>query len=94
MLRPSEKGIDYAITKLSDFVKVHKTSSMEKKLDAVDHFAEAVGLDGPRYDHLVKKLTQIVDSPGGELGWAVIGTIVGLYILEHASDEQERNLSI
>ena len=87
MLQPTKEGIDYAMRRLVDFVKIHKNDSMEAKLSAVDNFAAAVGLDEPKYDHLVSKLQSFVDSPGGELGWAVIGTVLGLYIAEHATDE-------
>ena len=86
MLQPSNKGIDYALDKLCTFVKINRDGSTEEKIAALDNFAAAVGLDALKYEHLTQKMTKVVDSPGGELGWAVIGTIVGLYIAEHAHE--------
>ena len=90
MLAPSPKPhhIDYAVKKLQAFVEINRTLSPEAKLDAVDNFAAGAGIDPETYDHLIEKVTSIVDSPGGELGWAVIGVIIGLYTAERCWDEQ------
>lgn len=87
MLKLNDKSVDYGVNKLTDFVKVHRDASQEDKLNAVDNFAQGAGLSLEAYNQLTDRMEKIVDSPSGELGWAVIGAVIGLYIAEHAIDE-------
>lgn len=81
-LRPV--AIDYAIDKFLTFVQVQKGNPKEVRLDAVDRFAEGVGVTPLIWEHLTGELDSVIDGEGqGELGWAIIGVLLGLYMREY-----------
>lgn len=89
MFNPSEKGILQAIEKFSTFIKVNHHKPANDRLEAVDNWAEGVGVDGKKWDTLTTSMAKLVDSPGGELGWAIVGVIIGLYIADYEWEQDE-----
>lgn len=77
------ENIDYAIQKFRNFVRVQKENPRDIRVEAVDRFAEGVGIDALLWEHLTEGLDNLVDGDtNGELGWAIIGVLLGLYMVE------------
>ena len=90
MLRPGKAGIDDGVEKMLAFIKIHRGTKVESQLAAVENFAAGAGLDPMDYEHLVDRLRKIVNE-GGELGWATLGVVIGLYVADHAYEIENAN---
>lgn len=88
MISVTEDSIDEAIRTFRDFVSVQKNSSQAERLQAVGNFAEATGLTEQQFDYICAELSDLIESPGGELGWAIVGWMLGLLTAQY---EQEKN---
>jgi hypothetical protein len=86
MTNVSEQSINEAINTFKAFVKVQEQNDRETRLEAVDNFAKSTGLDLEHFEYLCGELGQVIDSPGGEFGWAIIGWLLGMLTAQY---EQE-----
>lgn len=88
MINGTEESIDKAISTFRDFVSVQKQNSQAERLQAVGNFAQASGLTEPQFDYICGELSDLIESPGGELGWAIVGWMLGMLTAQY---EQEKN---
>lgn len=88
MINGTEDSVDKAIRTFRDFVSVQKHNSQAERLEAVANFAQASGLSERQFDYICGELSDLIESPGGELGWAIVGWMLGMLTAQY---EQEKN---
>lgn len=86
MVRASTDSIDEAFNTFKDFIKVQKGNPQDVRLEAIDNFAQACGMDPRVFEYLCGELNDMVDSPGGELGWAIVGAMLGMLVAQFEAD--------
>lgn len=88
MINVSETSIDEAIHTFRDFVRVQKQNSQAERLKAVGNFAEATGLTEQQFDYICGELSDLIESPGGELGWAIVGWLLGMLTAQYEEEKR------
>lgn len=82
-------SITYGVKTFRDFVTVNKQHERDNRLEALDYFALAVDMDEANWDHMAEQFDTIVEGQGGELGWAIIGFLIGLYAAQRERELDE-----
>jgi hypothetical protein len=77
-----DKVITEAIERYKDFLRVNRGRPDQEKDIAINAWAEGAGLTPKQFELLQQQFEDLVISPGLELGWAIIGFILGLYAAE------------
>lgn len=84
------ESIKYGVSRYKDFITVQMPNDRNVRLEAIERFAEAAGMNDDNWDTLGDNLTILIDptSSGGELGWALVGFMMGLYAAERENELQ------